>query len=172
MFGTRSFSIWDAETGALAYDSGSDFELITRDAVLPIYNSNGTSATFDARSQNKGPEPEGIAIGEVGTELWAFIGLERVGGVMAYDISNPSHPRFRAYFNTGELSPEGLEFLPAFASPTGFPLLFVGYEVSGQVGVYQIAVPESGTRLSVAAGLLLGAGAWARRRFRSLRPVA
>jgi hypothetical protein len=166
MFGTRSFSIWDADTGALVSDSGSDFEFITGNAVLPLYNSNGTAVTFDARSQNKGPEPEGITTGLVGDQLWAFIGLERVGGVMAYDISDPTRPLFRTYFNTGELSPEGLEFVSALESPTGFPLLYVGYEVGGAVGAYQIMVPESGARLPVAVGLALGGAAFGVRRFR------
>lgn len=166
MFGTRSFSIWDAETGSRVFDSGSDFEMITSTSVLPLYNSNGTAVTFDARSQNKGPEPEGITTGMVGDQLWAFIGLERVGGVMAYDITDPTRPVFRTYFNTGELSPEGLEFVGASESPTGYPLLYVGYEVGGAVGSYQIMVPESGARLPVAIGLVVGGTAFGVRRFR------
>jgi len=166
MFGTRSFSIWDAATGARVWDSGSDFEEITYETVPLLFNSNGTSASFDARSQNKGPEPEGIVVGAVDDRLWAFIGLERVGGVMAYDITNPLRPRFITYFNTGEISPEGLEFVPAADSPTGHPLLFVGYEVSSEVAVYQITVPEGGAALPAAAAMVLGGLTLVARRVR------
>jgi hypothetical protein len=164
MFGTRSFSIWDAGDGTLVWDSGDDFEQITAALVPAIFNSNGDAGSFDARSPAKGPEPEGITTGQVGGELWAFIGLERVGGVMAYDISDPENAEFRLYFNTGEIAPEGLDFVRAEDSPTGFPLLFVGYEVSTRVGVYSIVVPETGARLPLAAGLALGGAVWALRR--------
>lgn len=164
MFGTRSFTIWDAETGLRIWDSGSDFEDITAAQVPLFFNSNGTAASFDARSPAKGPEPEGITTGQVEGELWAFIGLERVGGWMAYDITNPLSPQFRLYFPSTERGPESLEFVPAWASPTGFPLLFVGYEVTGHVGVYQIMVPETGARWPLAAALALGGAAWWRRR--------
>ncbi|MFN0069191.1 MAG: choice-of-anchor I family protein, partial [Limisphaerales bacterium] len=94
MFGTRSFTIWDAETGLEIFDSGSDFEDITAAQVPLLFNSNGAAGTFDSRSPAKGPEPEGITTGQVGGELWAFIGLERVGGWMAYDITDPLNPDF------------------------------------------------------------------------------
>lgn len=164
MFGTRSFTIWDAETGLRIWDSGSDFEDITAAQVPLLFNSNGTAATFDARSPAKGPEPEGITTGQVGGELWAFIGLERVGGWMAYDISDPTSPQFRLYFPSTERGPESLEFVPEWDSPTGYPLLFVGYEVTGHIGVYQIMVPETGARWPLAAGLAVGGAVWWRRR--------
>lgn len=166
MFGTRSFTIWDAETGLRIWDSGSDFEEITAARVPLLFNSEGTAATFDGRSPNKGPEPEGITTGQVGGELWAFIGLERVGGWMAYDITNPFSPEFRLYFPSTETSPESLEFVPAWDSPTGYPLLFVGYEVSNHIGVYQIMVPETGAPLPLAAGFALGGAVWWLRRQR------
>lgn len=169
MFGTRSFTIWDAETGLRIWDSGSDFEEITAAQVPLLFNSEGTGATFDGRSPNKGPEPEGITTGQVGGELWAFIGLERVGGWMAYDITDPLNPDFRLYFPSAETSPESLTFVPAWDSPTGYPLLYVGFEVSGHVGVYQIMVPETGARLPLAAGLALGGAVFLARRRRARR---
>lgn len=164
MFGTRSLSIWDAGTGGLVWDSGSAFEEITADRVPLLFNSEGSESSFDGRSPNKGPEPEGLTLGEVNGRTWAFIGLERVGGVMIFDVTRPESPSFVDYFNTGEIAPEGLEFVPAFASPWGVPLLFVGYEVSSRIGVYAI-VPETGHGAPILFGL--GAAAWLAIRRRS-----
>ena len=41
--------------GNLVFDSGDDFEQITEAQVPALFNSNGTAATFDMRSDNKGP---------------------------------------------------------------------------------------------------------------------
>jgi hypothetical protein len=40
-----------------------------------------------------GPEPEGVAIGRLGAKTFAFIGLERVGGIIVYDVTSPTSPR-------------------------------------------------------------------------------
>jgi len=153
VFGTRSFTIWKVEKkGGLSrvYDSGADFEKITASLLPADFNSNNNeNGTFDNRSDNKGPEPEGVAVGEVDGRMLAFIGLERIGGVMVYDISDPENPGFVQYINprdftvpaaeAGDLGPEGLEFVPAAKSPNGKPLLIVANEVSGNVSIYEIA---------------------------------
>ena len=161
-FGTRSFSIWDASDFSLVYDSGSDFENLTKTLVPGLFNSDGTLSSFDTRSDNKGPEPEGITIGRAYGRNLAFIGLERVGGVMVYDITDPNAPTFFDYFNTGERGAEGMAFITAADSPTGKPLLLVGYEVSGKVGVYTV-VPEAGSVPAGLAVLGLAFGVWRRR---------
>ena len=140
-YGARSFSIWDADTGALVFDSGDDFERM-------VYNDATPSLLFGAlkgRMDDKGPEPENIVVGQVGKEYYAFIGLERSSGIMMYQITNPAKPKFVQYIrNTsdaataGDISPEGLKFISAADSPTGVPLLIVGYEVSGSMAVFQI----------------------------------
>jgi hypothetical protein len=165
MFGTRSFSVWDADTGELVWDSGEFFETHTSLEIPSLFNSEGTAATLDGRSPNKGPEPEGITLGEIDGRTWAFVGLERVGGVMVFDVTNPESPDFIDYINTGEIAPEGLTFVPAGDSPTGVPLLFVGYEVSSQIGVYAVVVPETGHLAPLGVGLCLG-GLWYRHRRR------
>lgn len=91
--GGRSFSIRRAN-GTLVYDSGDELEQRTAALLPDLFNSQGNIATFDTRSDNKGPEPEGVAIGRVSGKNYAFIGLERIGGVMVYDISKPSSPKF------------------------------------------------------------------------------
>jgi 2',3'-cyclic-nucleotide 2'-phosphodiesterase/3'-nucleotidase/5'-nucleotidase len=146
-FGGRSFSIWTA-AGQLVFDSGEAFEGITALAVPQLFNSNGDSAaTFDTRSDDKGPEPEGVAVGHLFGRTYAFIGLERTGGIMVFDITNPVAPIFVQYKNNhtigtsiaqGDVFPEGLLLVKADDSPTGNPLLIVSHEISGTITIYEI----------------------------------
>lgn len=146
VLGGRSFSVWDADTMELVYDSGSDFEKITSEMYPDYFNSNNKSLEIDNRSGKKGPEPEEVRVGVVGDKIYAFVGLERIGGVMAYDITNPNNISFKEYINTrdfssnmaGDVAPEGMDFIEAEDSPTGYPLLLVACEVSGTVAVMQI----------------------------------
>ncbi|MGB3202588.1 MAG: choice-of-anchor I family protein [Nodosilinea sp.] len=158
-FGGRSFSIWDTR-GNLVYDSGAEFEHTTAALFPDDFNANNdANNTFDNRSDNKGPEPEGVAIGEIDGRTYAFIGLERFGGIMTYDITNPRESFFVDFVNNrdfagdaeagtaGDLGPEGLVFIAAADSPNGNPLLVVGNEVSGTTTVFdasglQAAEPE------------------------------
>ena len=148
--GGRSFSIWTPE-GSLVFDSGDLLEQITADAHPTDFNAtNDANASFDNRSDNKGPEPEGVEIGEILGRTYAFIGLERPGGVVVFDISNPAAPEFVQYINprdfagnaaagtADDLGPEGLLFIPAHESPIWQPLLVVSNEVSGSVSIYKI----------------------------------
>jgi hypothetical protein len=145
--GARSFSVWSAETGGQVYDSGEDFERL-------VYSNFGDDATNSLlllkgdqalnRLDNKGPEPESVVIGQVGSETYAFIGLERASGILMYNITEPTKPKFVQFIrNTttltdGDISPEGMKFIPASQSPTGVALLAVGHEVTGSVAIYQI----------------------------------
>ncbi len=141
-FGARSFSIWTSE-GNLVYDSGNQLEQLTATLVPASFNSDGTSTSFDTRSDNKGPEPEGVAVGVIAGRTYAFIGLERTGGVMVYDVSTPTNPGFVQYINTpGDMAPEGLTFVAASLSPTGQPMLIVTNEVSKTTTFYGITVPN------------------------------
>lgn len=139
VFGARSFSIRNAD-GSLVYDSGDELEQHTAEMVPTTFNSNGTTDTFDTRSDNKGPEPEGLALGKIGGKTYAFIGLERTGGVIVYDISNPKSPQFATYANTtpADLAPEGLLFIKKKDSPNGKPLLVVSHEASNTVTIFEI----------------------------------
>jgi len=141
-FGARSFSIW-AEDGSQVYDSGDDLEQRTTSLPNVMFNAGHDNNNLDDRSDNKGPEPEGVVVGTFGRKTFAFIGLERVGGVMVYDVTRPTAPVFTTYLNTrlgagGDLGPEGLALIPAKDSPNGKPLLIVGHEISGTTAVVQI----------------------------------
>jgi hypothetical protein len=138
-FGARSFTIRDTE-GELVYDSGDDLEQRTATLVPTLFNSQGTTSGFDTRSDNKGPEPESIAVGKVSGNTYAFIGLERTGGVMVYDISDPTAPEFVTYANTAptDRAPEGLIFVKEKDSPNGKPLVIVSHEVSNTIAIFEI----------------------------------
>lgn len=141
--GARSFSIWNTDITQV-FDSGDQFEQKT--ALLNptvTFNASNDNNTFDDRSTSKGPEPEGVTVGRIGTRTFAFIGLERVGGVMVYDVSNPNAPVYVTYLNTrtggtGDLGPEGVTFIKASKSPNGKPLLIVGNETSGTTAIFQL----------------------------------
>jgi len=151
-YGGRSFSIWNVTNGlSQVFDSGDDFEQIlatfsATPLTASIFNSDGNPSSFDSRSDNRGPEPEGLALGTVRNRLYTFVGIERAGGFMVYDITNPSNPLFTNYINDwqlGDISPEGLLFIPAADSPNGTPLLIVANEVSRNVAIYSVKpVPE------------------------------
>lgn len=161
-FGARSFSIWTAD-GQQVFDSGSDFERITAALLGNKFNNNNEENKGDSRSDDKGPEPEALALGQIGQRLYAFIGLERTSGFMIYDVTNPFDVHFIDYvvnrdfdadftINTetgvvkgdatlaGDLGPEGMKFVSADKSPNSKPLLIIGNEVSGSTSVYQLNV--------------------------------
>ncbi|MDW8344459.1 MAG: choice-of-anchor I family protein [Verrucomicrobiae bacterium] len=137
-FGGRSFSVWRVnpdQTITLVYDSADEMEQITASLRPAEFNGH----PFDTRSDNKGPEPEGLALGLIDGRTYGFIGLERIGGVMMYELTNPLAPRFVHYvWTTDDVAPEGVEFVPASASPTGHPLVIVAHEISGTVVIYEV----------------------------------
>jgi hypothetical protein len=156
-FGARSFSIWNTD-GTQVFDSGQDFEEITAAANPDFFNSNHSASNLEGRSDDKGPEPENLAIGEIDGHTYAFIGFERVGGIAVYDITVPASAEFVTYINNrdfsismedsvdvaadlplaGDLGPEGLAFISGSASPTGLPMLAVGNEVSGTTTLFSV----------------------------------
>jgi hypothetical protein len=120
-------------------------------AVPGEFNSNNEeNGCADTRSDNKGPEPEGVELRVVGKTVYAFIGLERIGGVMVWDVTNPRDVRFVEYLNNrdfagdpeagtaGDLGPEGLQFIAGKDSPIGVPLLAVAKEISGTTTLYRV----------------------------------
>lgn len=163
VFGARSFSIWDEQSKQI-FDSGDAFEQIIADRLPNNFNADNAANNFDNRSDNKGPEPEGVAIARLFGNVYAFIVLERIGGVMIYDITNPFDVAFVDYLNTrdfsvpvcdqandddceqgsfpnpavGDLGPEVVHVIAAEDSPTGAPLLAVANEISGTAALFEI----------------------------------
>lgn len=148
VFGGRSFSLYEVtEVGlTLVYDSGSDFEEITAKMIPNYFNCSNDKTSLDNRSGKKGPEPESVVIGTVDGKTYAFVALERIGGVMVYDITDPANAAFVNYINSrdfsdkivNDVSPEGLCFVSAADSRTGSPLLLAACEVSGTMAAYEL----------------------------------
>ncbi|HBL50385.1 MAG TPA: hypothetical protein DDZ65_09115, partial [Firmicutes bacterium] len=138
--GGRSFSMFEMTDDGikLAYDSGSDFEDLTMSFYPDRFNSSNDSLELD------------VTVGQIDDKVFAFVALERIGGVMAYDITNPAKVNFSNYINTrdfvaedgigGDSGPEGIAFVASAQSPTGNALLILGCEITGTMLVYELIV--------------------------------
>jgi 2',3'-cyclic-nucleotide 2'-phosphodiesterase / 3'-nucleotidase / 5'-nucleotidase len=160
VLGGRSLSIRDTQ-GRLVWDSGEMFERLSaqHDGTLTVFNTTNTANSRDNRSDDKGVEPESVVVGHVHGRPYAFVGLERDGGIVVLDLSDPTAPAFVTYVTNrklprnpttgaflpcndtndcGDLGPEGLTFVPAERSHTGTALLIVSNEVSSTTTIWKI----------------------------------
>ncbi|MBS1560756.1 MAG: esterase-like activity of phytase family protein [Bacteroidetes bacterium] len=171
-YGARSFTIWNTD-GNQIWDSGSEFETRIAATYPANFNASHASNTADARSPNKGPEPEGITVGTIGDSIYVFVGLERMGHTMMYNVTNPVAPRFTDYINTrdlavtpstttidngtvGDLGPEVVAFIPSSESPNGNDLLLTGNEVSGTMSVMTVRIPRLRSQPPAAIAACIG----------------
>lgn len=159
-FGSRSFSIWN-DSGELVFDSGDDFARIVLEQDPANFNStNDNNQSGDDRSDDKGVEPEAIEVAEINGKHYAFIGLERQGGIMVYDVTQPMNASFISYLNNrdftqpvctkvdedgdcdndtynskaGDLGPESIKYF----TRSGNHFIAIGNEVSGSTSVYRV----------------------------------
>jgi hypothetical protein len=153
--GARSFSIRDID-GNIVFDSGDTLD--KEAAKLGIYD--------DGRSDDKGVEPEGVTVIDLGESTYAFIGLERTttSALAIYDITDPANSLFLDMLVTeGDVSPEGIEAFYA----GGKAYLSISNEVSQTTSLYSISpVPEPSTYALLLSGLAL-VGFTARRKKRA-----
>ena len=169
LFGGRSFTLYAVTENGIqeVFTSGDDFESLTARYFPDYFNTSNDNAALDDRSGKKGPEAESVTVGVVDGKTYAFVALERTGGVMVYDITDPSAVTYVNYVNSrdfgsivpgsevyedgeldkwvtgGDVAPEGLAFLTAQQSPTGQPMLLAACEVSGTVAVYELTQQET-----------------------------
>ncbi len=180
MTGTRSFSIWD-EAGNRVFDSGADFEThlahtmpdqfntrvddtddaddiaeLNEDGIA--YEMHGETAFFwegvDARTLKKGAEPEALAVHQIGSRTFAYIGLEKQGGFFIYDISQPADAFMVDYVNNidysalpsqaGDLAPEGMV---AF-SQDHQDYLAIACELSSTLALFSLSENGQATKLT------------------------
>ncbi|MEZ5462945.1 esterase-like activity of phytase family protein [Dokdonella sp.] len=156
VYGSRSMAVWD-KFGNLVYDSGDLIELITAQQYPNDFNSeNEENQSLESRSDNKGPEPEALAVGTASDgRTYAFVGLERIGGIVVFDVTDPYAVQMMGYANNrnfavtidldgdpagaGDLGPEGIRFIPASESPTGDSMIAVANEISGTTTLYSMS---------------------------------
>jgi len=165
LFGARSYSIHDT-AGTRLYESGDELEQLAAAEQPANFNSDDDENGRDSESVASGPEPEGVAVGAVAGTPHAFIGLEEISAIATFDISDPASPSNVDYTNTrnfdvgpeadieegsmaadaaGDLSPEGLIFIPPADSPTDEAILAVSYEVSGTTSLYSVVSEDEAT---------------------------
>ena len=127
-YGARSFSILD-QNGKMVFDSGSQIEKIIFEQYKDLWD--------DARSDNKGPEPESAVIGKVNGRDLLFLGLERSNAVMVWDLTNLNQIEFlEVMYTQGNVGPEGLCF---FTNKKG-SFLAVANEVSETTSLYRVSI--------------------------------
>ena len=146
----RSFSIWNATTGSLVFDSKDLIEQIianhpTFGAMFNASNSIG-APSLKNRSDDKGPEVEGITVKQWNGHTYVFAALERIGGVMIFNVDNPQNPSYVGYANNRsltningpDLGAEGIIVIDEVDSPNGQALVLLANEVSSTLSVYQL----------------------------------
>ena len=164
LYGGRTMTIFRVDDNGLeeVFTTADDTERITYSYLPEYYNASNDNAVLDDRSGKKGPEAEAVTVGEVNGRIYAFLALERTGGIMVYDVTEPENSKYVNYINTrdftsivsgseiyedgeldkwvtgGDVAPEGLAFASAEDSPTGEALLIAAFEVSGTVAVYTL----------------------------------
>ena len=143
--GTRSFSIFNTTTKQIVYDSGDAFERYTAATLPTLFNADHEDNVAKGRSRAKGPEPEGVTTAQIGSQTFAFISLERVGGVMVYNVTNPNNVTFVDYKNSrstsayaGDHGPEGITYIRPENSATGKPYVLVANEISGTITIFEV----------------------------------
>jgi hypothetical protein len=154
--GSNSMTMY--RNGVVIWDSGDLLDQIQIKA-FGVANINGShSLSSDKstmnyvgqdRSDDKGAEPEGVAVGVVGDRRIAILGLERMSALAIFDITQPRNPVFQEWLqmlptkatpakDVKYWSPEGIVFVPANKSPSGKALIITSYELSGSLSIHQI----------------------------------
>jgi hypothetical protein len=154
--GSNSMTMY--RNGIVIWDSAELLDQIQTKA-FGVTNINGShSLSSDKstmnyvgqdRSDDKGSEPEGVAVGMVGNRRIAILGLERMTALAIFDITQPRNPVFQEWLqmlptkatpakDVKHWSPEGIVFVPADKSPSGKALVITSYELSGSLSIHQI----------------------------------
>ena len=141
-FGSRSVSLFDVFSKKLIWDSGDGLEQIIAKTAPNYFNWNAkkNKVKIDSRSDDKGCEPENVTVGAANGKRYAFVGLERMSGIVVLDLTDVEKPKIVDYYmDPKDRGPEGLLFIPAEKSPIpNTALLIVSYEYSKTLTVYKV----------------------------------
>jgi hypothetical protein len=153
LLSNRSFSIF--KNNKRIFDSGDLLETLQ----VSAFGQENINGQWDEvtgeylpqnRSDDKGPEAEGVTVGMVGTSRVAVIAMERMSALLFVDITNPEVPVIISWEqmmpvedvdpSQGGLkwSPEGMLFIDAADSPNGEALVISSYEMSGTLAIHQL----------------------------------
>lgn len=142
VLGTRSVSVWDALAMDRVGETSAEFERSVARSMPHRFNADSHAVRhIDVRSDNRGPEPEGVIIAELDGRQIAFVTLERPGAIAIVDVSNPTSPRLIRVVDTTQddgRGPEGMAFIPRTAGLFQQDALVVAFEVSGRLAIYAI----------------------------------
>jgi DNA-binding beta-propeller fold protein YncE len=121
--GGRTVSVFDARTGQLLGDTGSQLDDM----------ADGINAYPDSRSNRGSSEPEGLDLTHARGLTLVAVGLERANAVALVDVSDPSEPVVLNAAPVG-VGPEGIKFFHV-----GNRLLVAcASEVSGTVSILEV----------------------------------
>ena len=117
--GGRDFTVFSA-TGEVLFEPGAALELeAVRHGHYP-----------DERSENKGIETEGVAVGVYDQRTFLFVGSERGNFVAVYRLDDETDPEFVQILPTG-IGPEGLLPIPQRG------LFVTANEEDGTISIFQ-----------------------------------
>ncbi len=149
VLGGRSISIRDQQ-GRLVWDSGDMLERLSESLDAQgrnFFNNNSTANSRDNRSDDKGVEPESVVVGEVNGRPYAFVGLERDGGIVVLDLSDPTgrsaavpriQPRALVPNTIAAIGARGPDLRAGSQEHTGTALLIVSNEASSTTTIWKI----------------------------------
>ena len=143
-FGSRSLSLFDGITGELLWDSWMTDDIGGNSYNTSLQNIAQFAGIYDdGRSDDKGVEPESVAVLKYGGRRYVVGALERTtagdktgttpdpvtqGGLLViYDVTDVNNVDFVTYQQVSRY-PEGLEVIKASQSPTSRVLLGVSAE--------------------------------------------
>ncbi len=150
--GTRGVSFWDGQTGERLGGTGSlEGWLLEQDPARHNLNAKDVSPASDQRSDDKGPEPEGlVALTLPDARVLVVVAMERQNGLVLIDASDPADPQPLAYRNDlteGLAAPESVIAIPCPEDPAeATHVIVVGYEGNDDgdhcgVAVYRLKIP-------------------------------
>ena len=139
--GSRALHRYDTQSGEWSH-TGDAIERLVAAQAPDFFNANSEDpTTIDARSDDRGPEPEGVVVHDSPWRSAIFVALERPGAIVAFD-TDLQPIGFVMSAENDFTAPEGMAFFDRFDSPFNDFTLAVAFEGSGHVVFYTVAWAE------------------------------